>query len=73
MAALTDRADVSVVVGEITEQMSDDGAASRRIGVAIKTPEREIVTSVRALGNDERARAFASVGAIHLLRKAIAT
>ncbi len=73
LSSLTNSADVSVVVGEITEQMSDDGAASRRIGVAIKTPETEMVTSVRALGNDERARAFASVGAIHLLRKAIAT
>jgi nicotinamide-nucleotide amidase len=73
MASLTDRADVSVVVGEITEQRSADGAASRQIGVAIRTPEVELVTSVRALGNDERARAFAAVGAIHLLRKAIAT
>ncbi len=66
-------ADVSVVVGEITEQLSDDGAASRRIGIAIRTPDTEMVTSVRALGNDERARTFASVGAIHLLRKAIVT
>jgi hypothetical protein len=72
MEALTDRADVTVVVGEMTEQRSDDGAASRRIGIAITTPETEVVTSVRALGNDERARTFAAVGAIHLLRKAIA-
>lgn len=71
--AMTHRADVSVVVGEITEQRSADGAASRQIGVAITTPETRLVTSVRALGNDERARAFAAVGAIHLLRKAIAT
>lgn len=73
MDAMTSSADVSVVVGEITEQRTDDGAASRRIGVAIRTPEAETVMSVRALGNDERARTFAAVGAIHLLRKALAT
>lgn len=73
LADTPEGADVSVVVGEITEQLSDDGAASRRIGVAIRTPDAEMVTSVRALGNDERARTFASVGAIHLLRKALAT
>lgn len=73
LADTPEGADVAVVVGEITEQLSDDGAASRRIGVAIRTPDTEIVTSVRALGNDERARTFASVGAIHLLRRALAT
>lgn len=73
LADTSEGADVAVVVGEITEQLSDDGAASRRIGVAIRTPDTEIVTSVRALGNDERARTFASVGAIHLLRRALAT
>lgn len=73
LATMSRNADVSVVIGEITEQLSNDGAASRRIGVAIKTPEAETVTSVRALGNDERARTFAAAGAMHLLRKAIAT
>lgn len=73
LSTMSSTADVSVVVGEITEQLSDDGAASRRIGVAIRTPEAETVMSVRALGNDERARTFAAVGAIHLLRKALAT
>jgi nicotinamide-nucleotide amidase len=64
-------AEVTLVVGDLTEQMSNDGAAARQIGVAIRTPEREVVTSIRALGNDERARTFAAVGAVHLLRKAL--
>ena len=71
LADIGQNADVSVVVGEITEQLSSDGAASRRIGVAIRTPDSAVVTSVRALGNDQRARTFAAVGAVHLLRKAI--
>ncbi len=73
MAQSAESADVSVIVGELTEQTSNDGAASRRIGVAIRTPDTEVVTSVRALGNDQRARTFAAVGAIHLLRKALTT
>lgn len=64
-------AEVTLVVGDVTEQMSNDGAAARQIGVAIRTPEREVITSIRALGNDERARTFAAVGAVHLLRKTL--
>ena len=64
-------ADVTVVVGEVTQQATNDGAAARQIGIAIRTPEREIATSIRALGNDERARTFAAVGALHVLRRSL--
>lgn len=71
LGSLISEADVTLVVGEVTAQATDDGAAAREIGVAIRTPEREVVTSIRALGNDERARTFAVAGALHLLRLAL--
>ena len=71
LSAHVSSADVTLVVGDVTEQTTNDGAAARQVGVAIRTPERELVTSIRALGNDERARTFAAVGALHLLRRAL--
>ncbi|MFT7474833.1 MAG: nicotinamide-nucleotide amidase [Verrucomicrobiales bacterium] len=65
-------ADVTLVVGEVTEQATNDGAAARQIGIAIRTPDGDSITSIRALGNDERARTFAVSGALHLLRKVLA-
>lgn len=65
-------ADVCVVVGEVTKQETADGAAARQIGIAIRTPDGDHVGSIRALGNDERARTFAVSGAMHLLRNALA-
>jgi len=66
-------ADVALVIGEVTDQATNDGAAARQIGISIRTPDTEVVTSIRALGNDERARTFAVTGAMHLLRKALAS
>ena len=64
-------AEVTLIVGEVTEQATNDGAADRQIGIAIRTPDEEMVTSIGALGNDERARTFAAAGALHLLRKSL--
>ena len=64
-------AEVTLIVGEVTEQETDEGTAAREIGVAIRTPDREVVTSLHALGDDERARMFAVSGALHLLRKSL--
>ena len=64
-------AEVTLIVGEVTEQETDEGTAAREIGVAIRTPDREVVTSLHALGDDERARTFAVSGALHLLRKSL--
>jgi len=65
------KADVTLIVGQMSEQAADKGTAARQIGIAIRTPERELVTTIHALGNDERARTFAVAGGLHLLRKAL--
>lgn len=64
-------ADVTLVVGEVTEQATNDGIAGRQIGIAIRTPDDEVITSLHALGSDERARTFAVSGGLHLLRRAL--
>lgn len=66
-------ADVTLVVGEVTEQATSDGVAARQVGIAIRTPSTEVITSLQALGNDERARTFAVSSGLHLLRRALQT
>ena len=72
--ALLDRAepaDVIVGIGD-TSARSVGGPAASRIGVALRTPGGDVVTTLRVLGDDDRARQYAVAGALHLLRVALA-
>lgn len=63
-------ADVLVATSEIDGAMEGPNA-TRRVGVAVRTPDRVSSRSIRLLGDDERARRFAVNGALHAVRLAM--
>ena len=63
--------DVVVVVGEMAGSSAAGGTSGRQIGIAIRTPDRIMVTSLRVLGDEDRGRTFAVSGAMHLLRQVL--
>jgi nicotinamide-nucleotide amidase len=63
-------ADVIVAVSEISAE-SDDDAAARTVGVAVRTPEGTRARSVAVLGDEVRARRFSVPNALHAARTAV--
>lgn len=63
-------ADLVVATGEILGSM-DGPNSTRRVQVAVRTPDRVVSRSIRSLGDDERARRFAVNGALHIARLAM--
>jgi nicotinamide mononucleotide (NMN) deamidase PncC len=70
MARTAFRADVGVGVsaGRVVD---DAGDTATELDVAIITPERDTVDTMRFFGTGERARSYAVIAAIHRLRLAI--
>ncbi|MDH3499229.1 MAG: molybdopterin-binding protein [Acidimicrobiia bacterium] len=64
-------ADVVLAVSEVHGEL-DGSNSTRQVGVAVRTRERTGTRTVRLLGDDERARRFGIVGALHAARLAIA-
>ena len=64
-------ADVMVAVSETGGAADGGGTADRRIGIAVRTPERTATHTISAMGDDERARQFAVPGALHVLRRVL--
>jgi nicotinamide-nucleotide amidase len=65
-----EEADVIIAVGEIHGDL-DGSNSTRSVGVAVRTPQGERARSIRLLGDDDRARVFAVMGALHAARLAI--
>jgi len=63
-------ADVVVAISEV-DGSSDGMNSSRRVGVAVRTPDGVGARTLDILGDDERARLFAVPGALHALRLAL--
>lgn len=63
-------ADVIVAVSEISAD-SDDDAAARTVGVAVRTPDDSRARAVAVLGDEIRARRFSVPHALHAARNAV--
>ncbi|MGI9586532.1 MAG: CinA family nicotinamide mononucleotide deamidase-related protein [Acidimicrobiia bacterium] len=69
----TDEGDVLVSISEISHVDADSagGLSPRKVGIGVRTPEKTMALTVGLLGDDERARQFAVVGALHAVRLAV--
>jgi nicotinamide-nucleotide amidase len=71
LGLLDDGAEADVVVA-VSEVVGDGhGSGSRRVGVAVRTPDGEAARTIALLGDDERARRFTVPGAMHAVRLAV--
>lgn len=67
----TTSADVVIAVSEFMSEGQGDSVAAHRVGVAIRTADALRVRTLSMLGDTERARQFAVVGALHVLRQTL--
>lgn len=64
-------ADVTLTVGDIGEDPSEDSRTTRPVPFIVETPERTVERNLQFGGSDERVRSFATLAGLHLIRVAL--